>query len=854
MVHYLRRRDLRYLARVCTIVALILLLGIAGTGTYAQSGGILSYGSNVSGRIAPESPLALYNFSGNAGDLVTVRALGISDGLNPSITLITPDQTPLYSNDDYPLGDVPTDSFASVFLPQSGVYGLLLGSSGGTTGDYLLQLNGRSPLTNTDTLLQDSPVLVDIPPRAPKQFFIFDALDCPTTLTLTNQSPGTPFSFPYVAKLRGQTGDIVGEVRGGSALQDRITVPARSGRYEVEVYAADELVFGVITLVITCADQQPTCVTPILPLPVFPTPTPTATAPAGQILFIQNGGTLNAPRTDIFGSILPASPLVNYNFDGAVGDLVTVQVIAVATTINPTVQLLSPTLSVLKANDDDPLGFNPGDAGFSFVLTESGLHNVLVGAEDGSGGDYLLRFQKRRLETGTVLQFGQPVTVDVPPPSPQQPPPNVPQYFSFTAQDCPTTLTIYNLTGGSPFTFPFSLKVRSSDGEIVAKLQGGRALEDRVTIAPNSGTYEVEIYSGDPLVQGQLQLLVTCGEGAPGCGDWGDNPRSTPRPGTPVFTPTPTDLPGSPTPTPTWPPCPEVVLYSEVDYAKQQAPYRQATETPDVRIIVPLEPVDGRSTRTPDPTRQELIISLMTLFPLLTATPEGGTWPPLSPAAQTLVSYLTATPTGGPAEIPPDTVLELEPIRRTRLSPTPTATASATPTISLITATPSFTPSIVPSATPTATPTPCASVTPTRPPTRPPTIPPPTVPIPTQPIPFCGDGICQFNEGVDNCDCRVDCANDPNWNAQCFPPPPTDPPPPPTVPPPTQPVPFCGDGICTPGVDDCNCSVDCGNDPNWINQCFPPQVCGDGICTDAERACNPQFPQACVPMCTADCQ
>lgn len=817
---------LRNFVRICTIAALIVVLGLTGTSIDAQSGGILSYGSNVIGRIGPEQPLALYNFSGNAGDLVTVRALGISDGLNPSITLITPDQTPLFSNDDYPLGDVATDSFASVFLPQSGVYGLLLGSSGGTSGNYLLQLNGRSPLTNTDTLLQDAPVLVDIPPRAPKQYFIFNALDCPTTLTLTNQSAGTPFSFPYVAKLRGETGDIVGEVRGGHALQDRITVPARSGRYEVEVYAADELVFGVITLVITCADQQPTCVTPILPIPVLPTPTPTATAPAGQILFIQNGGTLNAPRTDVLGSIAPASPLVNYNFSGEIGDLVTVQVIAIATTINPTVQLLSPTLNVLKANNNDPLGFNGGDAGFSFVLTESGLYNVLVGAENGSGGEYLLRFQKRRLETGTVLQFGVPVTVNVPPPSPQQPPPNVPQYFSFTALDCPTTLTINNLSGGSPFTFPFSLKVRSStDGEIVAKLQGGRALEDRVTVAPNSGTYEVEIYSGDPLAQGQIQLLVTCGESAPGCGDWGDNPRSTPRPGTPVFTPTPTDLPGSPTPTPTWPPCPDVVAFSQEEYAKPQIPYRQ-----------------------PEATNTALWEAIQTLVPLLTATPEGGTWPPLSPAAQTLVSYLTATPTRDPAE--PELALELEPVSRTSVlpSPTPTATATATP-FSQTTPTFTSTPSPIPSATPTATPTPCASITPTRPPTRPPTIPPPTVPPPTQPIPFCGDGICQFDEGIDGCDCRNDCANNPNWIAQCVPPPPTNPPPP------TQPVPFCGDGICTPGVDDCNCSVDCGNDPTWLNQCFPPQpYCGDGICQDYERACDPNIVVACVPICPADCQ
>jgi len=59
--------------------------------------------------------------------------------------------------------------------------------------------------------------------------------------------------------------------------------------------------------------------------------------------------------------------------------------------------------------------------------------------------------------------------------------------------------------------------VRDQQGTPIAQLYGGDALEDRLILAPNSGHYEVVVSSDDPLAQGSIRLLVSCGDAAPGC-------------------------------------------------------------------------------------------------------------------------------------------------------------------------------------------------------------------------------------------------------------------------------------------------------------------------------------------------
>jgi len=96
----------------------------------------------------------------------------------------------------------------------------------------------------------------------------------------------------------------------------------------------------------------------------------------------------------------------------------------------------------------------------------------MVSGQNGTSGEFLLKLYGRGVVAATPLTFGQGVDVTVP----TNPPP---QYFSFEAQDCPTVLTVANKSEGQPFTFPFVVKVRNQQGQEIAYLRGGDALEDR---------------------------------------------------------------------------------------------------------------------------------------------------------------------------------------------------------------------------------------------------------------------------------------------------------------------------------------------------------------------------------------
>ncbi|MFQ3566138.1 MAG: hypothetical protein SNJ59_03990 [Aggregatilineales bacterium] len=563
----------RWSLSVVTCIISCLLLSYAGI-VFGQGGVFIGYGANIPGRIAPETPLVMFNFNGSAGDLVRVRAIGTQGDLNPTLSLIAPDQQRIAASDDHVFGLQRTDAWLSLFLPQTGQYVLMLGGAENTTGEFLLQLQGRGPVLS-DTLLFDAPVLVDIPLNPPRQYFAFEASpSCPTTLTITNLSAGFPFSFPYAVTVRDQTGTVIGEVRGGRQLEDRLTVAAGSGRYEVDVTSINAITNGQVLLTVTCAENAPSCVLPVIGPPVFATPTPTPTPPAGQLLMVQAGGPIGY-GANVIGTLSPQAPMINYTFVGAPGDTVDAQALALDSGLDPTLMLLAPSGAPLLSSGADAFAINEVDAALSLILPETGTYALLVGAENNSSGAFMLRLQGRGPVETTLLPFGVPVTVDAPLENPNVPISRAePQYFAFDARpDCPTTLTIFNLSGGRPITFPFAVRVRGEDGIVIGEVRGGRQTEDRLTVAPNSGRYEVEVLVAEPDARGTIQLLVSCGEGAPSCETF-RIPVSTPRPGwtptfrtslTPTVTPigTPTGTPtadGTPTPfiTPTpYDPCPE---------------------------------------------------------------------------------------------------------------------------------------------------------------------------------------------------------------------------------------------------------------------------------------------------------
>ncbi len=225
----------------------------------AQGGGSISYGSKVLGRVSADLPEVMYSFNGTAGDLVQVHVRNWVGTLDPQVTLLAPDGQNAGSSTRSPFVVESQDATLALFLPQTGVYMLLVSAESGTSGQFLLTLQGRGVVIATP-LLYGQGLDVTVPLNPQPQYFAFETEDCPTVFTVANLSEGQPFTFPFMVKVRNAQGTLIALLYGGDAVEDRLILPARSGRYEVEVLSEDPQQQGTIHLLISCADQAPGCV------------------------------------------------------------------------------------------------------------------------------------------------------------------------------------------------------------------------------------------------------------------------------------------------------------------------------------------------------------------------------------------------------------------------------------------------------------------------------------------------------------------------------------------------------------------------------------------------------------------
>ncbi len=169
------------------IVLIVLLVTVLSTfGAAAQFGGSLTYGTSLIGSLGADIASTVYTFDGNAGDMVNIRAFGIGGALNPSISLLDPNNAPITTSLDDLYSLQTSDAALSYFLPLTGTYRLVLNAEGGTSGDYLLQLRGR-PATAIPDIPHNTSNSVTVPRDGTPQFVNFEvAEDCQTTLTITS--------------------------------------------------------------------------------------------------------------------------------------------------------------------------------------------------------------------------------------------------------------------------------------------------------------------------------------------------------------------------------------------------------------------------------------------------------------------------------------------------------------------------------------------------------------------------------------------------------------------------------------------------------------------------------------------
>ncbi|MBN1200315.1 MAG: hypothetical protein JXJ20_00535 [Anaerolineae bacterium] len=230
--------------------------------------------------------------------------------------------------------------------------------------------------------------------------------------------------------------------------------------------------------------------------------------------------------TAVTGTLSTQQPALGYSFNTSPGDLVSVNMLVTSGDLAPLIEVVDAYEQpiILSVGNRSPL--NEGHIHLSGFAHAGGTYRLHVGSENGTYGDFVLRVDGRPRVPREPLAYDAPVMVEVPVSG-------EPQYFEFEVHDCPTRFIVTNMDEGDPITYPFLVYLRHEGGMEVAELRGGLALGDSVTLAPESGWYEVEVLSDLPDRPGSVQLLITCGFGEePGeCPPCEPEPCECPEPG-----------------------------------------------------------------------------------------------------------------------------------------------------------------------------------------------------------------------------------------------------------------------------------------------------------------------------------
>ncbi|MFZ4826418.1 MAG: hypothetical protein ACOYLB_03600 [Phototrophicaceae bacterium] len=294
-----------------------------GTVAFAQTTDI-RYGSYTAGSLDASRAQQLYSFSATQGDLISAEVIALSGGLDPRISLLNANNTPLTVNQNDPFQAGSRDARLTYRLPTTANYLILVEAEAASAGQFLLRLEqvitaGIVPLS------AGIPLQIALSSATPTQLFSVDSLNG-DRLTLTSDAVG----LGYVANVRNANGETLGVINGATFPSFEIALAPSSGSYEVEVSLSDLASQGGITLLfgvggtsanaaVTSTPDAPVAETTPADGSTPPTEgTPEASAdggsalnlPANRCVAVPVGGGVNIRKTpdvngELIGSILP---------------------------------------------------------------------------------------------------------------------------------------------------------------------------------------------------------------------------------------------------------------------------------------------------------------------------------------------------------------------------------------------------------------------------------------------------------------------------------------------------------------------------------------------------------------------
>jgi hypothetical protein len=160
-----RKAILAFTASVCILVFFVSLGSLT-----AQNTTSIAYGAVLTGTISETNSSQAFSFSGNAGDLVRIRVLGLTPNMDPNVTLLGVASETIANNDNDVTDLMSTSSSLVVRLPAAGSYTIVVG---GTVGDFLLTLEGEA-MAVANSLELDAPLELQLPFTDDAQVFSFN--------------------------------------------------------------------------------------------------------------------------------------------------------------------------------------------------------------------------------------------------------------------------------------------------------------------------------------------------------------------------------------------------------------------------------------------------------------------------------------------------------------------------------------------------------------------------------------------------------------------------------------------------------------------------------------------------------
>lgn len=216
------------------------------------------------------------------------------------------------------------------------------------------------------------------------------------------------------------------------------------------------------------------------------------------------------PGVSIQGRIASDTPSTEYNFDALAGDRIRARVMGTQG-LDASLAIVDLDNNVLAAGNTDPWSPDPGDGFVAYTIPADGPYKILISAEMGTSGQYLLQFEQASLVE--PLRLGLEQTTRVP----------VGQnagalWLDFEASaSCPTVMTIHPQVDPAASPFGYLINVYDSNGAQVGQLNGERPVENRLEFAAGSGRYWAQVQPWRSARDGELLVSLSCAAGQPAC-------------------------------------------------------------------------------------------------------------------------------------------------------------------------------------------------------------------------------------------------------------------------------------------------------------------------------------------------